>query len=246
MSFNFASFADTKPASNNSYLKPYSINEDVTIKSTEISEGTNATTGNAWKCLKITFGNNEGTYTESIFYLTDPAKDNARGEMTMSNGGKRELPSNWERTRDKMAAIGYAFFPESFEKFKAVAPTAKTFEEMMRFYINDIELEVTWEDNDSVRALKGIASEGPITIGMSMYGGFGQVGPIGQDLPRNDRQTTTGAGDIVLYSGNQIVVFYGSNSWSYTRLGHIEGKTQEELAGMLGTADVTVTIDNAE
>ena len=119
-------------------------------------------------------------------------------------------------------------------------------EEMMRFYINDTELEVTWEDNDSVRALKGIASEGPITIGMSMYGGFEQVGPIGQDLPRNDRQTTTGAGDIVLYSGNQIVVFYGSNSWSYTRLGHIEGKTQEELTGMLGTADVTVTIDNAE
>ena len=119
-------------------------------------------------------------------------------------------------------------------------------EEMMRFYINDTELEVTWEDNDSVRALKEIASEGPITIGMSMYGGFEQVGPIGQDLPRNDRQTTTGAGDIVLYSGNQIVVFYGSNSWSYTRLGHIEGKTQEELTGMLGTADVTVTIDNAE
>ena len=123
---------------------------------------------------------------------------------------------------------------------------AEESEEMMRFYINDTELEVTWEDNDSVRALKGIASEGPITIGMSMYGGFEQVGPIGQDIPRNDRQTTTGAGDIVLYSGNQIVVFYGSNSWSYTRLGHIEGKTQEELAGMLGTADVTVTIDNAE
>ena len=118
--------------------------------------------------------------------------------------------------------------------------------EMMRFYINDTELEVTWEDNDSVRALKEIASEGPITIGMSMYGGFEQVGPIGQDLPRNDRQTTTGAGDIVLYSGNQIVVFYGSNSWSYTRLGHIEGKTQEELTDMLGTADVTLTIDIAE
>jgi hypothetical protein len=123
---------------------------------------------------------------------------------------------------------------------------AEESEEMMRFYINDTELEVTWEDNDSVRALKGIASEGPITIGMSMYGGFEQVGPIGQDLPRNDRQTTTGAGDIVLYSGNQIVVFYGSNSWSYTRLGHIEGKTKEELTDMLGTADVTLTMDIAE
>ena len=123
---------------------------------------------------------------------------------------------------------------------------AEESEEMMRFYINDTELEVTWEDNDSVSALKEIASEEPLTINMSMYGGFEQVGGIGQSLPRSDKQTTTSAGDIVLYSGNQIVVFYGSNSWSYTRLGHIEGKTQEELAGMLGTADVTVTIDNAE
>ncbi|MBP3759431.1 MAG: hypothetical protein J6I83_06300 [Firmicutes bacterium] len=123
---------------------------------------------------------------------------------------------------------------------------AEESEEMMRFYINDTELEVTWEDNDSVSALKEIASVKPLTINMSMYGGFEQVGAIGQDLPRSDKQTTTSAGDIVLYSGNQIVVFYGSNSWSYTRLGHIEGKTQEELTGMLGTADVTVTIDNAE
>jgi len=135
---------------------------------------------------------------------------------------------------------------EATEAEEEVTEETEESEEMMRFYINDTELEVTWEDNDSVRALKGIASEGPITIGMSMYGGFEQVGPIGQDLPRNDRQTTTGAGDIVLYSGNQIVVFYGSNSWSYTRLGHIEGKTPEELTDMLGTADVTLTIDIAE
>ncbi len=56
---------------------------------------------------------------------------------------------------------------------------------------------------------------------MSMYGGFEQVGEIGTSLPRNDVQTTTSAGDIVLYSGNQIVIFYGNNSWAYTRLGHI-------------------------
>ncbi len=135
---------------------------------------------------------------------------------------------------------------EVTETEEEVTEETEESEEMMRFYINDTELEVTWEDNDSVRALKGIASEGPITIGMSMYGGFEQVGSIGQNLPRNDMQTTTGAGDIVLYSGNQIVVFYGSNSWSYTRLGHIEGKTQEELTDMLGETDVTVTIENAE
>ena len=68
---------------------------------------------------------------------------------------------------------------------------------------------------------------------MSMYGGFEQVGSIGSSIARNDKQTTTDYGDIVLYSGNQIVVFYGSNSWAYTRLGHID-MTKEELTELLG------------
>ncbi len=105
--------------------------------------------------------------------------------------------------------------------------------------IDGQEVSVEWEDNESVTALTELAEEAPITIQMSMYGGFEQVGPIGTSLPRNDVQTTTEAGDIVLYSGNQIVVFYGSNSWAYTKLGHITGKTAAEL---LGDENVTVTI----
>ena len=77
---------------------------------------------------------------------------------------------------------------------------------------------------------------------MSMYGGFEQVGSIGSKLPRNDKQTTTAAGDIVLYSGNQMVIFYGSNSWAYTRLGHITDKDAEEMAELLGSGNVTITI----
>ena len=77
---------------------------------------------------------------------------------------------------------------------------------------------------------------------MSMYGGFEQVGSIGTALPQNDVQTTTTAGDIVLYSGDQMVVFYGSNTWAYTRLGHITDKTQAELAELLSNGNVTVTL----
>ena len=90
-------------------------------------------------------------------------------------------------------------------------------------------------------ALKALAEEEPLTIQLSMYGGFEQVGPIGQTIVSNDRQTTTKAGDIVLYSGNQIVVFYGSNSWAYTRLGHIE-LTQKEMKKLLGNGDVKLTL----
>ena len=77
---------------------------------------------------------------------------------------------------------------------------------------------------------------------MSMYGGFEQVGSLGTSLPRNDSQTTTQAGDIVLYSGNQIVIFYGSNSWAYTRLGRITDKSASELTELLGKGDVAVTL----
>lgn len=108
--------------------------------------------------------------------------------------------------------------------------------------IGDTKVNVEWEDNQAVEALRDMAKDGDITIQMSMYGGFEQVGSIGQSLPRDDKQTTTSSGDIVLYSGNQMVVFYGSNSWSYTRLGHISDKDEAEMADLLSNGDVTITI----
>ena len=116
-------------------------------------------------------------------------------------------------------------------------------ESMLQMTIGETFVDVEWEDNGSVEALKELCQEGPLTIRMSMYGGFEQVGSIGQSLPRDDNQTTTQAGDIVLYSGDQIVVFYGSNSWAYTRLGHITDKTAQEMAELLGNGEVTITIE---
>ena len=111
----------------------------------------------------------------------------------------------------------------------------------MQMMIGETPVPVAWEDNASVEALKMLAGEG-LTVEMSMYGGFEQVGSIGQSLPRDDQQTTTASGDIVLYSGNQLVVFYGSNSWAYTRLGHITDQTPEQMKALLGSGDVTITL----
>ena len=113
---------------------------------------------------------------------------------------------------------------------------------MLQLSIGSENVTVAWEDNETVDALKELVRSEPLTIDMSMYGGFEQVGSVGTDLPRNDVQTTTQAGDIVLYSGNQIVVFYGSNSWAYTRLGHITDKDASELTELLGNGDVTITL----
>ena len=107
-------------------------------------------------------------------------------------------------------------------------------------------LTVEWQDNASVDALRELLRTGPLTISLSMYGGFEQVGSLGANLPRNDVQTTTEPGDIVLYSGNQIVLFYGSNSWAYTRLGKIIGLNRSELEDLLGNGDVTAVLSLAD
>ena len=122
------------------------------------------------------------------------------------------------------------------EETDTVTEAART----MTLKIGEREVQVTWEDNASVEDLRKLAASG-LTIKMSMYGGFEQVGSIGQAISRDDKQTTTEPGDIVLYSGNQIVVFYGSNSWAYTRLGKID-LTEKELKDLLSNGDVTITL----
>ena len=115
-------------------------------------------------------------------------------------------------------------------------------EKMLKMMIGDTEVSVDWENNESAEALKDLCAEEPLVIQMSMYGGFEQVGSIGTRLPSDDEQTSTSAGDIVLYSSNQIVVFYGSNSWAYTRLGHITDQDAAGMTDLLGNGDVTITI----
>ncbi len=110
--------------------------------------------------------------------------------------------------------------------------------EGMILKINGEEYPVEWEDNESVEALKELC---PMTVELSMYGGFEQVGSLESSLPRNDEQTTTDYGDIVLYSGNQIVIFYGSNSWAYTRQGHILAD-KEIMEEAFGNRDVTIEL----
>ncbi len=112
----------------------------------------------------------------------------------------------------------------------------------MKMRINDTDIEVEWANNESVTALKEMVNNNPLTINMSMYGGFEQVGSLGANLPANDTRIVTEPGDIVLYSGNQMVVFYGSNTWSYTRLGKIKNKTETQLKELLSNGNVKITL----
>jgi len=112
----------------------------------------------------------------------------------------------------------------------------------MKMTINDTAVEVSWENNDSTRALAEKVKEGPLTIHTEPYGGFEQVGAIGTKPPSGDTDITTEAGDIMLYTSDHMVIFYGSNSWAYTRLGRITDKSESELRELLGASGVDVTI----
>ena len=114
----------------------------------------------------------------------------------------------------------------------------------MNVKVGDKSFTATLEDNAATRELINIMKEAPISISMSDYSGFEKVGSLGRSLTTDNHQTTTSAGDIVLYNGNQIVMFYGSNSWSYTMIGKID-----DLSGWkdaLGSGDITAEFTLAE
>ena len=120
-------------------------------------------------------------------------------------------------------------------------PKIDTTEPMLVLTIDGTAVDVQWENNSAVAELYALA-QNAITVSTSAYGGFEQVGSLPQIFSRNDVQMTTQSGDIVLYSGNQLVVFFGSNSWSYTKLGHINGLFSDELAALLDKEQTVIEL----
>lgn len=112
----------------------------------------------------------------------------------------------------------------------------------MKLQIGDYIFTANLADNSSAKALMEMLKAGPITIEMQDYGGMEKVGSLGTSLPENDEQITTEFGDLILYQGNAFVIYYAPNSWNFTRLGKINGVTQEELKEALGSGDVQVTL----
>lgn len=112
----------------------------------------------------------------------------------------------------------------------------------MNIKVGDTVLTAALEDNSSAEGLKNLLANGPLTINMSDYANMEKVGPIGTNLPRNDQNTVTSAGDLILYLGSSFVIYYDTNEWNFTRLGRINNVNQEELKRLLGDGNVTVTL----
>ena len=189
----------------------------------------------------------------------DDGKESGKGQSAMTPEGSGETQQTSEQQETAAVTLpeaepgtepgsgtAVASEAEAAQETEAEADTeteSKEPEMTLQMTIGGTAVNVKWEENESVEALKALCKDGSLTIQMSMYGGFEQVGRIGRSLPRADVQTTTEAGDVVLYSGNQLVIFYGSNSWAYTRLGHVTDKTAQEMSELLGSGDVTVIIE---
>ena len=101
--------------------------------------------------------------------------------------------------------------------------------------------ELALADTVAATALFERLEEGDITYSADDYGGFEKVGELGFSLPSQDERITTAPGDVVLYQGDSIVIFYGSNSWAYTRIGSINLRG-EELARFLAAGQGRVSI----
>jgi len=113
---------------------------------------------------------------------------------------------------------------------------------LMNIQVGDRVLTATLVQNSSVDALKEALSQGPLTVNMHDYGSMEKVGSLGMDLPQNNEQITTEAGDIILYQGNAFVIYYAPNSWNFTRLGKINNVSAKELKEILSDGNVTITL----
>lgn len=112
----------------------------------------------------------------------------------------------------------------------------------LKISVNGTELTATLVDSTAAKGLAEKLKDEPATVTLNEYGGFEKVGKLPWSLTKTDESIVTEAGDIMLYQGNQMTIFYNSNSWSYTRLGHIDNITGEGLAKLFGEGNITVTL----
>ena len=126
----------------------------------------------------------------------------------------------------------------------AVGTSDKPKEENMIYaHIGENVLPIELCDNSSADAFRELVSNG-LTIDMVDYGGFEKVGQLGTNLPRNDEQILVSAGDVVLYQGNSVTIYYDSNSWDFTLLGKVKGLSESEIRDILSADSITVTFSN--
>lgn len=188
--------------------------------------------------MKLKFGKILPCIAVTVLFLTG-GSDSSLPEMDPQDEREGSLLDNETSSGFSINANSLSIQQKNMTQPDTKFGTEENMVEKMTLQIGNNTFTVALENNAAVDAFVEMMNNAPVIIQMSDYSGFEKVGFLGTNLPADDSQTTTHAGDIVLYNGNQIVIFYGSNSWSYTRLGKIDDLSGLEDA--LGSGDVVVT-----
>ena len=177
-----------------------------------------------------------------------PAKEEENKVENPGTDAQEPVPDGTEKpiSTDVSSAETQPEKPEPSTEADAPAEEEPAQVSTLMLSIDGTPVTVQWEYNETVSELLTAAQNGAIEVSASRYGGFEQVGSLPQSFSRSDVQMTAQPGDIVLYSGNQLVVFFGSNSWSYTRLGHIEGLSTDGLTALLDKDIAVIEIKAAK
>lgn len=175
-----------------------------------------------------------------IIYQTSRGTGTPADTVSFPSVSAQAEESSTDNTSTPLEAV-------SSESFSEPAPTAepesdiKQEETTMKITANGNSLTAVLADNSSAQALLERLQDGPVTVEMNDYGNFEKVGPLGFSLPTNDEPISTSPGDVILYQGSNITVYYDTNQWNFTRLGKIENVTREDLLDFFGDGAVTVT-----
>ena len=111
----------------------------------------------------------------------------------------------------------------------------------LKIHVNDTTFTATLNDNSSAKALVELLQKGDLTLDMEDFSNFEKVADLPRSFPRNDTQINTDAGDIILYQGKSITIYYDKNSWNFTPLGKIDNVNKKRLKQILGDGNATVT-----
>ena len=170
--------------------------------------------------------------------LTGPAEPGSGEEAQASRSAEPQSSAAAQSTTEAVPEEAGSKAAEPH----GTAPAAPEGEERMIYaHVGGKTLRILPAENSSADAFLELLKRGDVTVEMHDYGNFEKVGPLGTSLPRNDEQITTEPGDVILYQGNQITIYYGVNSWSFTRLGKVQDLPQAQLKEILGSGNVTVT-----
>ena len=140
-------------------------------------------------------------------------------------------------------AASHSTQPEAQTPKSSASSTSKAGEATvkLKIHVNDTTFTATFEENSSAKAFAEFLAQGDLTLDMHDYGSFEKVADLPRSFPRNDKQIDTDAGDIILYQGNSITIYYDKNSWNFTRLGKIDNVNKKRLKQILGDGNATVT-----